>query len=67
MSNRPNYTHRRRARQTVATALPIVRAAYGCSCDVEVRHGSHGHRIGHDTGCPLIGRRQIVIDLRDHR
>jgi hypothetical protein len=67
VSNRPNYSRRRRERRAVATALPVVRAVYGCRCDLEVRHRDHLAHIGHDDGCPLIGRAQYVIDLGGHR
>jgi hypothetical protein len=67
VSNRPNYTRRRRNRRVVADTLTLMRAVHGCSCQLEVRHREGGASVGHDGGCRLIGRRQFVIDLRGHR
>jgi hypothetical protein len=67
VSNRPNYTRRRRNRRLIGDTLTLMRAVHGCDCQLEIRHRDTGANIGHDDGCSLIGRRQIIIDVRGHR
>ncbi len=45
-------------RQAIDTAMSVQ----GCTCRYNVVHKSAAQvRIEHDDGCPMIGRRQIII------
>lgn len=63
MSNRPKYARRARRRRAAAAAFDLVRAVHGCECPtVDVRHRPDGSTTyGHDPGCPLIGRSQLIV------
>ena len=59
MSNSRRY-RRTLERRAIDTAMSVQ----GCACHYEVVHiGAGKVRIEHDDGCPMIGRRQILVAL----